>query len=182
MLILPPFQRKGHGAQLLQSVYNDLTPDPRVLDITVEDPSDEFRALRDFVDCRNALAVECFRSPAVHEDFGGELERVCREKLKLHKKQARRVYEILRLRATDRSNTEQYTHYRLAIKNRLNGPYQKEQRDLRKLMHVMDPAELVQTQHPVSHDDHMTDLHKQYLEVEEEYSSIVEKLASTPCT
>lgn len=72
-------------AQLLQSVYNDLTPDPRVLDITVEDPSDEFRALRDFVDCRNALAIECFRSPAVHEDFGGELERVCREKLKLHK-------------------------------------------------------------------------------------------------
>jgi len=124
MLILPPFQRKGHGAQLLQSVYNDLTPDPRVLDITVEDPSDEFRALRDFVDCRNALAIECFRSPAVHEDFGGELERVCREKLKLHKKQARRVYEILRLRATDRSNTEQYTRYRLAIKNRLNGPYQ----------------------------------------------------------
>ena len=38
-----------------------------------------------FVDCRNALAIECFRSPAVHEDFGGELERVCREKLKLHK-------------------------------------------------------------------------------------------------
>ena len=51
----------------------------------MEDPSDEFRALRDFVDCRNALAIECFRTPAVHEDFGGELERACQEKLKLHK-------------------------------------------------------------------------------------------------
>ena len=39
-------------------------------------------------------------------------------------KQAQRVYEILRLRCTDRSNTEQYTRYRLAVKNRLNGPYQ----------------------------------------------------------
>ena len=34
------------------------------------------------------------------------------------------MYEILRLRATDRSNPEQYKAYRLTVKNRLNGPYQ----------------------------------------------------------
>ena len=66
-------------------MYDDLTPDPHVLDITVEDPSDEFRALRDFVDCRNALKMTCFQPPAVHEGFGREMERECNEKLKLHK-------------------------------------------------------------------------------------------------
>ena len=82
---LPHSLQHTHAAQLLQSVYDDLTPDPRVLDITVEDPSDEFRALRDFVDCRNALKMACFQPPAVHEGFGREMERECNEKLKLHK-------------------------------------------------------------------------------------------------
>ena len=41
-----------------------------------------------------------------------------------NQKQARRVYEILRLKATDRSNAEEYKAYRLSVKNRMNGPYQ----------------------------------------------------------
>ena len=49
-------------------------------------------------------------------------------------------------------------------------------------MRVVDPVELVQTQQPMSHDDHMAHLHQQYLELEEEYSSVIEKLAATPCT
>lgn len=39
-------------------------------------------------------------------------------------KQARRVYEILRLQMTDIHNSEQYRRYRLDVKNRLNVPYQ----------------------------------------------------------
>ena len=34
------------------------------------------------------------------------------------------MYEILRLQATNRSDSEQYRQYRLAVKNRVNGPYQ----------------------------------------------------------
>ena len=37
--------------------------------------------------------------------------------------QCRRVYEILRLQVTDRSNSEQYYKFRVFVKNRLNGPY-----------------------------------------------------------
>ena len=40
------------------------------------------------------------------------------------KVQARRVYEILRLQATDKSNAEQYKEYRLMVKNKLNSSYQ----------------------------------------------------------
>ncbi|CAF4443071.1 unnamed protein product [Rotaria socialis] len=49
VLILPPYQRKGHGRRLLTAIYNDLRKDSRVQDITAEDPSDEFVALRDLV-------------------------------------------------------------------------------------------------------------------------------------
>ncbi|CAF2039643.1 unnamed protein product [Rotaria magnacalcarata] len=49
MLILPPYQRKGHGRRLLTTIYEDLRTNSRVQDITAEDPSDEFVALRDLV-------------------------------------------------------------------------------------------------------------------------------------
>ena len=51
----------------------------------MEDPSDEFGALRDFVDCRNAMKMECFQPPKIHQPFSKELEELCRQKLKLHK-------------------------------------------------------------------------------------------------
>ncbi len=34
VLILPPYQRKGHGRRLLTTIYNDLRKDSRVQDIT----------------------------------------------------------------------------------------------------------------------------------------------------
>ncbi len=34
VLILPPYQRKGHGRRLLTTIYNDLRTDSRVRDIT----------------------------------------------------------------------------------------------------------------------------------------------------
>lgn len=42
-------------------------------------------------------------------------------------KHARRVYEILRLRATDMSDEEQAREYRLEVKKRLFGPYRVRQ-------------------------------------------------------
>ena len=42
MVVFPPYQRRGHGAALLQSVYDDCSTRPEVIDITVEDPSPEF--------------------------------------------------------------------------------------------------------------------------------------------
>ena len=55
------------------------------MDITVEDPSDEFTAVRDFVDCKDALKLECFQPPKVHQPFSEEIEAQCRQKLKLQK-------------------------------------------------------------------------------------------------
>ena len=53
--------------------------------MTVEDPSDEFTALRDVVDIRNGLGLEALRPPLVHQEFSKDTERVCRERLKLNR-------------------------------------------------------------------------------------------------
>ena len=42
MLVLPPYQRRGLGTHLLQAVYTYYRHNVRVLDITVEDPSENF--------------------------------------------------------------------------------------------------------------------------------------------
>jgi GNAT superfamily N-acetyltransferase len=62
MLVLPPFQRHGLGAVLLQQAYVFCRGLPTAIDITVEDPSDQFMPLRDYVDCKAVL--EAFPDPA----------------------------------------------------------------------------------------------------------------------
>ena len=46
-IILPPFQKQGHGARMLRAFYAHGREDESVLDMSVEDPSPEFQAMRD---------------------------------------------------------------------------------------------------------------------------------------
>ena len=50
VLVLPPYQGSGHGARILSTMYNHVSADPGIYDITVEDPSENFTRLRNFVD------------------------------------------------------------------------------------------------------------------------------------
>ena len=60
-----------------------------MIDITVEDPSDNFVRLRDFVDTRNCLRLASFAKAEVMKGFSdGMAESACRE-LKICKKQSR---------------------------------------------------------------------------------------------
>eukprot|EP00802_Teleaulax_amphioxeia_P009965 Tamp_09990.p1 GENE.Tamp_09990~~Tamp_09990.p1 ORF type:complete len:580 (-),score=204.40 Tamp_09990:276-2015(-) len=52
-IIFPPFQRQGHGARLLRAFYKMGREDASVLDMSVEDPSPEFQALRDLTDVKH---------------------------------------------------------------------------------------------------------------------------------
>lgn len=49
-LVLPNYQREGHGSALYQAIYSDVLKDPTILELTVEDPSEEFDKLRDIND------------------------------------------------------------------------------------------------------------------------------------
>ena len=49
MLILPQHQRRGHGLEMMESLYQDLVT-PEIVEINVEDPSPNFTALRNRID------------------------------------------------------------------------------------------------------------------------------------
>jgi hypothetical protein len=46
-VILPPFQRAGHGGKLYDIIMKNAREDPKVQEISVEDPSEVFEDLRD---------------------------------------------------------------------------------------------------------------------------------------
>lgn len=56
---------------------------------------------------------------------------------------------------------------------------QKEQKDLKKLQKLVNPLELAMTHPEVSHEDHVTQLHQAYEQLEGEYMKVIEKLAGT---
>lgn len=102
MLVLPPFQRLGIGSKFiqvkknlfghlialimlhyLQVVYNIYQGDPKVLDITVEDPSDEFRRIRNVVDAKLCRTLESFAPAKLHAGYNKEMEKEAKQKFKV---------------------------------------------------------------------------------------------------
>ncbi|XP_060573241.1 histone acetyltransferase type B catalytic subunit-like [Ruditapes philippinarum] len=176
VLVLPPFQKQGHGAQLLQTFYNGCYGDSDILDITVEDPSENFQRLRDFVDARNCMNLKSFQPAKLHEGFDDDMSHEARLKLKLNSKQARRIYEILRLKATSEADKEKFRQYRLDIKRRLNIPFQKNGRDFEKLKKALKPDELSATLSCMSMEQRHQYLEKAFEEQIEVYRHVIERL------
>lgn len=179
MLILPPFKRQGHGAQMLQTVDKFYIKDPQVLDITVEDPSYDFLRLRDYVDALACINLSAFSQENLLNGFSGEMVKEAQEKLKINKIQCRRVYEILRLRVTDLSNAEDYKSYRLEVKKRLNVPFQKEKADMEKLKLILKPEELSATVNMQTPQERMQHLEQLYQELESHYRKTIERIAAS---
>lgn len=176
MLVLPPFQRMGLGAEMLNTIYSNYQSDARVLDITVEDPSDDFARLRDFVDAKNCLSLDSFSKSKLNEGFSQAMVEEAQKKLKLNKRQVRKVYEIIRLHFTNRADKEAYLQYRLEVKNRLNVQYKKEDRDMEKLKKVLKPEEYAATMSITSREKRLESLERQYSELEEHYLRVLERL------
>ncbi|XP_031552908.1 histone acetyltransferase type B catalytic subunit-like [Actinia tenebrosa] len=179
MLVLPPFQKQGHGAKLLNTVEEHYIKDPRVLDITVEDPSDYFIRLRDYVDALACSKLQCFSPDLLKKGFTADLASEAQKARKMNKLQCRRVYEILRLKATDRSNAEEYQNYRLDVKRRLNAPYQKEKADADKLKKVLSAEEMSATLLLPSPSEQRKHLEQLYEELEECYLRTIERIAAS---
>lgn len=179
MLILPPFQRQGHGVEMLQTVDRFYIKDPQVLDITVEEPSYDFIRLRDYVDALDCSKLSAFAPDNLCNGFSDKMVQQAREELKINKIQCRRVYEILRLRVTDLSNPEEYKSYRLEVKKRLNIPFQKEKADLEKLKLILKPEEMSATVNLQTPHERMQHLEQVYQELETHYKKTIERIAAT---
>lgn len=179
MLVLPPFQRMGLGAQLLCSIYKHYIPQSNVLDITVEDPNDEFQHLRDYVDACRCKSLKAFSSENLKKGFTEEMAVEAKKVLKLNKKQARRVYEILRFQVTDTSNKEEYKAFRLDVKKRLNIPFQKETTIVKKMKPFVSSSQY-QGNLDISLEQKLNLLDKMYSETEAEIKEILERMAARP--
>nr|XP_006636572.2 PREDICTED: histone acetyltransferase type B catalytic subunit [Lepisosteus oculatus] len=177
MLILPSFQGEGHGAQLLEAVHRFYCTIPEVLDITAEDPSESYIRLRDFVLLKLCQALPSFSTEHLAQGFSQEMATEAQEKLKINKKHARRVYEIMRLRTTDMSDLEKARTYRLEIKRRLIGPYKKNQRELAKMRRCLRPEELCNQMRQMDLQMQHEELEKSYQELLSEYRRVIERLA-----
>ncbi|KAK4323856.1 hypothetical protein Pmani_005495 [Petrolisthes manimaculis] len=176
MLVLPPFQRLGVGTEMLKTIYMRYQDDPKVLDITVEDPSDNFARLRDYVDSKNCMKLDSFHSEKLNQGYSEAMVDEAKTKLKLNKRQIRRVYEILRLRATNLSDNEAYRKYRLDVKSRLNIQYKKEDRYMEKLKKMLRPEEYAATVSTTSQDQRVESLDRQYSQLEDHYLHILDRI------
>lgn len=87
MLVLPPFQKRGLGSKMLNVTTDFYISQPKVVDITVEDPSDDFIRLRDYTDSRNCLALSEFGKANLKKGYSEEMGTKANEKYKLCKKQ-----------------------------------------------------------------------------------------------
>ncbi|XP_054162731.1 histone acetyltransferase type B catalytic subunit-like [Oppia nitens] len=182
-LILPPFQRCGIGSALLQAIYDNYMSDGDVYDITVEDPSESFTRIRDFVDAKNCQKLEAFSADKLKLGWNEELAKVAQSCLKINRRQSRRVYEILRFRNTNRSNDEEYKSFRLYVKQRLNAPLRKQMIDIQKLeknkKFPEQELELIKQTTIPTLESRIDLLDKQYKELEDEYQHIIERLAKS---
>lgn len=176
MLILPPFQRHGHGGKLIETVNQQYMNNSEAVDITVEDPSDEFIRCRDYIDCKNCITLDEFSKDKLLAGYNKEMHEVAFKKFKISKAQIRHVYEILRLRITDENDEKMVRDYRLYVKNRLNIPYAKQARDLKKLKAHLSPEEFHAAMIGQSDEERMNQLEEHYRILEEEYKRVIERL------
>ncbi|XP_068619673.1 histone acetyltransferase type B catalytic subunit [Battus philenor] len=176
VLTLPPYRKMGLCAQLLQTIYSHFIPQTEVVDITVEDPSQEFQRIRDYVDAKNCETLPAFHSAKLSQGFTTEMVNQACNKFKINKKQTRRVYEILRLKCTNTSDKAAYLSYRLDVKNRLNAPFQKKKLEMKKLQKVLKPDEYAATISSVGANETQSRLSSQYLTLEEEYRRVIYRM------
>ncbi|KAK5980252.1 ATP-dependent DNA helicase chl-1 [Trichostrongylus colubriformis] len=85
IMLLPPYRKRGLGAKLLDVVYKDLCSMKEVLDVTAEDPADNFVYLRDYVDCINCSKLPEFAPDNLKGGFTEEMRTAALNKLKITK-------------------------------------------------------------------------------------------------
>ncbi|VVD03728.1 histone acetyltransferase type B catalytic subunit [Leptidea sinapis] len=176
VLTLPPFRKLGLCANLVKTIYSHFVIKPEVLDMTVEDPSQDFQRIRDYVDAKDCELLPAFQPDQLAQGFSVEMANQARSKYKINKKQARRVYEILRLKHTNTSDKIAYQQYRLDVKNRLNAPFQKKKLEMKKLQKVLKPDEFAATLTALGVTETQHRLANHYLALEDEYKRVIHRM------
>ncbi|CCK69993.1 histone acetyltransferase catalytic subunit HAT1 KNAG_0D02430 [Huiozyma naganishii CBS 8797] len=119
-IVLPPYQSKGHGSKLYQSIYTTWFQNVQIVEVTVEDPNEEFDDLRDRNDLKMLEENKFFEALNEQTPVEGFIDdswlQRTRTQFKLEKRQFSRLVEMSLLHL---QKTELYS---LQVKKRL---YQK---------------------------------------------------------
>nr|GEX40819.1 histone acetyltransferase type B catalytic subunit [Tanacetum cinerariifolium] len=112
MLVFPPYQRKGYGGHLLQTL-TDMVVSDNMYDLSIEEPLEALQHVRACIDIPRLLALEAIKSPLnsavmrLKEEnlakrtqitkFGPPAETIeeVRKSLKINKRQFIQLWEIL---------------------------------------------------------------------------------------
>ncbi|KAI9278726.1 acyl-CoA N-acyltransferase [Phascolomyces articulosus] len=116
-LILPPYQKAGHGSELYQVIYSTCMARNDVKELTVEDPSEDFADMRDRNDLRylnTHKALDDLVAPVSRKTM-----KELRQKYKLTDRQMQRCVEMYLLSRVNRLQKEEYKVFRLQVKQRL---------------------------------------------------------------
>lgn len=122
ILVFPPFQRKGIASAILKQVYENAVAS-EALDLTVEDPSEEFQLLRENIDVKRVVVSSPFYQDAVRDLLAKSKDMLANgiradtlllpkkniyekaeRELKIHKAQLRKVWEILLYKCLEQEN------------------------------------------------------------------------------
>ncbi len=93
------------------------------LSLAVEDPSEDFVRLRDYVDSVNCSELASFAPASLRGGFSAAMVKECNERFKICRRQARKVYEILRLRAVPSGGKAEKAAFVEDVKTRLAKPF-----------------------------------------------------------
>jgi len=132
VVVLPPFRGQGHGSRLLQAIYDHAKAEG-CLDVTVEDPNDAFRLVRDLTDLRSCLQASLMRPADMCSAPTPEQLAKARKVLPVTEDQLHRCFEVqqyqmlldelARLRAAGATAHEEEAAtkpFRLSLKKRIN--------------------------------------------------------------
>lgn len=142
ILVLPPYQGQGHGHYLLEAIYSVATSE-NVYDVTFETPSDYLQFVRACSDTLRLLDFEPIK-PAINSvvqylkennlskrtsktnyksQFGPpqHVIGVVRQKLKIHKKQFVRCWDVLIYLNLDPKNRRCMDNFQACVLDRVKG-------------------------------------------------------------
>ena len=135
--IFTPYQRKGYGRKrfntihafthslfylrlvlIVDSIYNYARKNSKVADITVEDPSDDFKPVRDLSDLKAIQSGHYFDDPKV--ELTKELVEKIRSEQKICRQQIQKCFQVFEFKhAKESSEPDAMKNFRLALKGKI---------------------------------------------------------------
>ncbi|KAL5697461.1 histone acetyltransferase [Ranunculus cassubicifolius] len=117
ILVLPPYQGKGHGRRLLE-VLNSVAVSENVYDLAVEEPSDPLQSLRTQIDLNRLLTFSPIKEAVTSFTSHLKNENLSKKTQKIHKKQILQCWEILIYLELDHKDSKVMENFKTLITER----------------------------------------------------------------